>query len=206
MLAATLLSAATDADVSADAPVGAIGCSNTVRILDESPAMGVDSMFWPGREDGQRRHAYGGGVLGLWADTGSDEWLKFVEYMDTYPHTTRVVWQVCNHYRRATQPSPVDIALTGQIANNVAVAYPQVVLYSVGLHTPPECSRIGAAAVDVAMADLVADGRYPNVVRGPMLTQLTAYDGGAGTTVQDNCHQTSAGAASQLADLVAFFE
>jgi len=55
------------------------------------------------------------------------------------------------------------------------------------------------------MAELVSDGRYSNVTRGPSLTQLTAYDDGAGTTTRDNCHQTPEGAQLQLADIVAFF-
>jgi len=143
-LAVTLLTFVSTTGLSAESlRVGAIGCSNTVRILDETPTLEVEDLFWPGRTGAQKDHPYGGGVLDKWADTSSEEWGAFIEYMELYPDTTQVVWQLCNYYRMDREPNDEDVALTQTIADNVAAAYPQVMLYAVGVHTPSECRRIG---------------------------------------------------------------
>lgn len=193
---------ATSNPAEADEPrVGWIGCSNTIRVADEAAAVGVDDAFWPGRENGRRGHEYGGGVFWRWADETGEEWQRFVEYMDTYPDTQRVFWMMCNHYMGDTELSQEDIDDLTTIAQRVNQQYPQVVLYASGVHTAPECRRVGSHGIDVVAADWVSDGRFANVTRGPVLTTMVA----GVTTIRDNCHQTTEGAAMQMADVAEFF-
>ena len=172
-----------------EAPVGYIGCSNTMQTVAAywSADSSDDKILWKFNEE--ELHEYDSGAVVDWsqgAEEGNKFWKTFDRYLENNPNTNAVFWQLCIRKEEAT--SYQDAV---QVLDAIRSRIPGVIVYVSPLpsYTEGVCEITGTAGIERAKALAEElDLRNEYVFAGPVLGPMTPED-----TDEDGCHLSEGG-------------